>query len=407
MQAEGYAPCEPSIAINPLNGNEIVAGSVLNNVHRSADAGKTWKRSVLKSSHGVYGDPAIVAGPDGAFYFGHLADPENKSWASERLLESIVVQRSDDIGKSWNNGAAVGANPPKDQDKEWLAVSPDNKYVYMSWTEFDKYDSPNPNDHSRILFSASKDKGETWTTPVTLSKNLGDCLDDDDTVEGAVPAAGRNGKVFVAWAGHENIYFNRSSDFGNSWLDEEIIVTKQTGGWVLPIEGLSRVNGMPVTMIDNSGGPHDGRLYILFADQRAGNTNTNVFIIHSDDDGDGWSLPKRIHSDKNKRHQYFPWFAIDQTSGFLYAVFYDRNNYADLKNDVVLAWSYDGGNSWSDRVISEKPFDTPPESVFFGDYNNISAVDGNIRPIWTRYEEGRLSIWTALVQENKKIIQRP
>jgi prepilin-type processing-associated H-X9-DG protein len=35
--------------------------------------------------------------------------------------------------------------------------------------------------------------------------------------------------------------------------------------------------------------------------------------------------------------------------------------------------------------------------VFFGDYNNITAVDGHVRPIWTREVDGVLSVWTALL----------
>ena len=31
------------------------------------------------------------------------------------------------------------------------------------------------------------------------------------------------------------------------------------------------------------------------------------------------------------------------------------------------------------------------------DYNNITAVDGHVRPIWTREELGVLSVWTALL----------
>ena len=44
------------------------------------------------------------------------------------------------------------------------------------------------------------------------------------------------------------------------------------------------------------------------------------------------------------------------------------------------------------------PF-VPSEEGFFGDYNNISAYGGRVRPIWTRNEQGVQSIWTALMEE--------
>lgn len=40
----GYQPCEPSIAINPRNPEEMIAGSILDNVYRSTNGGWTWDR---------------------------------------------------------------------------------------------------------------------------------------------------------------------------------------------------------------------------------------------------------------------------------------------------------------------------------------------------------------------------
>ena len=37
-----FNECEPSIAINPRNTNEIAAGSVLKGYHYSVDGGLTW-----------------------------------------------------------------------------------------------------------------------------------------------------------------------------------------------------------------------------------------------------------------------------------------------------------------------------------------------------------------------------
>jgi hypothetical protein len=104
----------------------------------------------------------------------------------------------------------------------------------------------------------------------------------------------------------------------------------------------------------------------------------------------------RINDDATGKQQFLTWMAIDQSTGYLYTVFYDRRNYADDQTDVFMAVSKDGGNSFSNFRISESPF-TPTPDVFFGDYNNISAVDGVIRPIWTRLNNSELSVWTALV----------
>ena len=41
-KVSGYQPCEPSIAISPVDPNIMVAGSILDNVYRSSDGGVTW-----------------------------------------------------------------------------------------------------------------------------------------------------------------------------------------------------------------------------------------------------------------------------------------------------------------------------------------------------------------------------
>ena len=68
--------CEPSIAINPMNPNNMVAGNVLNDYHYTFDGGKTWTSNKLQSDLGVFGDPCLVADSKGTFYYLHLANPD-------------------------------------------------------------------------------------------------------------------------------------------------------------------------------------------------------------------------------------------------------------------------------------------------------------------------------------------
>jgi hypothetical protein len=396
-----FDPSEPSIAIDPTNPKRMVAGSILNNVYKSEDGGITWDHDVLKSSHGVYGDPTIVASPSGEFYFLHLGDPENKGWRSERLLESIVIQQLKEKKIScqrncWTDGIAIGTNAPKDQDKQWATTSKDGSEIFVTWTEFDKYESKEPSDHSRILFSKGK-KGETsFSKPIAISDVLGGCLDDDNTVEGAVPAAGINNEVYVAWAHQENIYFNKSLDGGNTWMPKSKVVMSIPGGWNQDIPGVYRANGMPILLSDLSQGPNRGNLYLCWSDER--NNDVDVFVSSSKDGGEHWTEAVRVNNDKTNTHQFFPWMTVDVVTGNLYAVFYDRRNYTDYNTDVYLASSTDAGKTWTNERISEKPFVTNA-SVFLGDYNNISAVNGVVRPIWTRIDEFRTSVWIALIQK--------
>ena len=140
----------------------------------------------------------------------------------------------------------------KFHDKQWAISNPNNGEIYLTWTQFDAYDSSDSSDRSHIVFSKSSDYGRTWSLPKIISKFSGDCKDDDETAEGAVPALGPNGEIYVAWSRDSKIYFNCSMDGGDTWLEEELEIASQIMGWTLNIPGIYRCNGLPVTVCDNS-----------------------------------------------------------------------------------------------------------------------------------------------------------
>ena len=177
----------------------MVMRSILDNVYTSQDGGKTWTKDVLTSRYGVFGDPCVVASPRGDFYYLHLSDPEGAGWASESLLDRIVCQRSTDGGCSWSKGGGMGLSGAKDQDKEWAVVSADNKRIHACWTQFDRYNSREAGDSTLILCSHAS-KAETNGRLPCASRRGGRLPRWRQHREGAVPAVGTNGEVYVAWA---------------------------------------------------------------------------------------------------------------------------------------------------------------------------------------------------------------
>jgi photosystem II stability/assembly factor-like uncharacterized protein len=393
--------CEPSIAINPKNTNNIIAGSVLNNVHTSQDGGKTWQTAHLSSKYGVYGDPCIVIDTLGTAYYLHLSNPakypHGKGW-----LDRIVIQKSLDAGLTWSDGQGIGNNKKKIQDKAWAAIHPKTNALAVTWTEFDKYkyESKKGIDKSRIRFSYSNDKGETWSTAKTISEREGDCMDSDFTPEGAVPAIANDGTIYVSWAFNENIYFDYSLDNGATWLDNDILISKQPKGWNIEIPEFGRANGMPITAVDNSSGKHANTIYVNWADQRNGEDNTDIFIAKSTDKGKTWSKPKRVNTDNTKTHQWFTWMSVDPKTGYIYIIYYDRSAYKDNKTDLSLAISTNGGKTFNTKIISEKSF-VAKGVYFMGDYNNINAYDSKIALIWTRADDKKLSVMSSIIDLKK------
>ncbi|MCA9329509.1 glycosyl hydrolase [Candidatus Saccharibacteria bacterium] len=386
VYAKGYEPEEPSIYINPTNPDNIIAGANLDNYYYSFDGGKTWDESKLPGPT-VWGDPVLHFDYLGNAYYTHLGTFDNTG---------IYIARSMDGGRSWSNSKRIhGYNGRKPfQDKEWIVS--DSKtpeylgYLYVSWTEFDQYNSKNPEDSSRILFSRSTDGGDSFTYPIKINDLNGDSRDGDSTVEGAVPCVGPNGEVYVAWSGPRGIEFDRSID-GGITFNEDVWVCDQVGGWSYSIPGLYRCNGLPFTACDISGGDYNGNIYINFSDSRNG--DHDVFIVRSTDGGSTWSDVIRVNDDVvgNGKEQFMSHMCVDPLTGVMYILYYDRRNYNDLKTDVYLAISRDGGQTFANEKVSDTPF-VPNSKVFFGDYIGINAYNNFYSAIWMRMDDGDLSL---------------
>jgi len=398
-----YAPNEPSIYINPVNVAQIVAGSNINNLYVSNDTGRTWEQKYLRSSLGVYGDPVIYADEKGDYYFCHLAANKNKKYP--HWIDKIVVQKSNNGGNDFSDGSSAGFNGDKEQDKHWIVTDQSkSKFkgnVYLSWTEFDKYESKAPNDHSRIRFARSKDGAQSFEQAITVSDTIGDCMDDDATLEGATPAIGKNGEVYLAWAGYGKIYFDKSLDGGINWGRDKIIAI-QEDGWAQDYDHIFRSNGLPFLVADHSAGRFDGRLYLTWGEKHP-KVGGEIKLIYSDNGGETWSEEITVNTESNG-DQFLPHIAVDQSDGNIYLVFYDRrHSESNVLIDVYVAFSQDGGNSFSNQCITTEPFLPAGKSVFFGDYNGISAQNGIVRPIWTGVNDnigGKTIIQTALLSKD-------
>ena len=391
---------EPGVAINLDNPKNIVAGAAPNRVYTTIDGGVTWEKSTLNSPLGLAGDPVIISDFKGNFYYFHLSDPSGKNSASDEFLDRVVVQESGDGGKIWSEGASIGLNPPKDHDKECAVVDRKGN-MYVTWTQFDTYGSNDAACQSNILLSTSPN-GKKWSKPIQLSQTAGNCKDDDNTARGASPTVTADGlKVFVTWSNQGKLFLDRSFDGGKTWLTNDIAITEQTGGWSMKIPGLDKCNGMPMIACDNTKkGRLSGALYLVWADQHNGTNDTDIWFSRSTNFGDNWTQPARINNDEKGKHQFLPSMTVDPFTGNIYIIYYDRRAYNDLQTDVYLAYSTDGGSSFKNVKVSEKPF-SPNAEVVFGDRTGIAASQGIITATWTRMDDGKTSIWATVISQEE------
>jgi len=388
-----YQPNEPTIAINPSNPLNLIAGANLKYYFYSFDGGKSWDQGELYTSHGALCDPCVKFDNNGIGYYAHLARAEG-----EHIADRMVVQKSIDGGVSWDDGVGFEKND-KYHDREWMAIDKNSsKYlnnIYVTWTQYDELFTDNTEYNSTILCSTSQDEGINWSKATIVSDNLGDCSDTDMSLQAAKPAIGPNGELYVCWAGDNKIFFDKSIDGGNTFGIDKV-VTEQIGGWELSnIPGVKRTDGCPSLVCDVSNSKYRGNIYLLWSDIRNGIENTDVFIKKSTDGGNTWSELKLVNDDNSHRHQFLPSMTIDPITGHLYVVFYDRRETIGYDTDVYVARSKDGGETFTNFRVNKGTFTTQGE--FLGDYIDIAAYDNKVYPIWTTTFKGEQLIMTALL----------
>ncbi|PYT04838.1 MAG: hypothetical protein DMF65_01325 [Acidobacteria bacterium] len=214
-------------------------------------------------------------------------------------------------------------------------------------------------------------------------------------MEGAVPAVGPRGEVYVVWAGPLGLVFDKSTD-GGLTFGKDKVVGEMPGGWDFSVAGLDRANGMPVTGVDTSDGPNKGALYVNWIDARNG--DPDVFVASSRDGGETWSAPVRVNNDpvKNGKAQFFTWMAVDPADGSLNVVFYDRRDTSDTLTGLTFARSTDGGRTFVNHKINQEPFACDAR-VFFGDYTGVAAYGGRVVAMYMHFVGDRaLAVSAAL-----------
>lgn len=344
----------------------------------------------------VQGDDALASSADGIFYhsyisFSGLMDPGATRWNT-----GIFVHSSRDAGRTWSKAVPVvdhlNTLEPF-EDKPYLCVdrapqSPRSGALYLCWTQFERYGSSDPACRSRIQFSASLDQGGNFSHPKTISDEAGDCRDGDDTAEGAVPCVGLQGEVFVVWSARNALWLDSSTDGGQNFGTDRRIAD-HVGGWDLPVPGLARHNGMPVTGADLSSAPDKGSWYVVWIDEKNG--DPDVWLLASRDRGSSWEDRVRVNDDGPGNVQMFAWLAVDATDGSLVVLFLDRRLQQGSQTQAVLARSTNGGRSFNNQILPIPAFSFPARG-FFGDYCGLDAYAGQVALAFPRVGESQVEL---------------
>ena len=105
------------------------------------------------------------------------------------------------------------------------------------------------------------------------------------------------------------------------------------------------------------------------------------------DGGNNWSAAILVNDDATTNAQWFPWATVDPVSGDISVIFYDRRDDAgDLLTTEYVAYSSDGGSTWTNLRVGDVQFTPAPipglAAGYMGDYLGIGARGCAVYPAW-------------------------
>lgn len=392
---------ETSIAINPSNPKQIVAGS--NEIDRlpmrgyfSSDGGKTFGGVDLplppsRTNNGFdFGsDPGVAWDTRGNVYYSYIVVFFGKGGGINGT--AMAVARSSDGGQTWTaTYFDQQTGEAQFDDKPMIAVdtspaSPRHDTIYVAWDNADGSASSS----NLVLVSHSTDGGVTFSAPVPAS----DTSSGPKSAIGADPFVGPDGTLFVAWHDVQNNLIAASSSrdggvsFGSTVTVAPTLVAFDVG---IPAENVRRALVYPACGADTSTGPRRGTLYCSWMDETASN-GADIFVARSTDSGLSWSAPVRANDDPIgvANDQFNQWLAVDPSDGSVNLSWSDtRNDPTHASTDEFFTRSTDGAATFIANVqVTTAPTNETccGAQLFdqYGDYEGIAAFGGSVHPVWT------------------------
>ena len=445
---------EPSIAVNPLDRDNIVVGAIDFSfrslvAYSSFDGGISWEgpetmRPLPREHYAA--DPVVAFDQNGTAYFSYMSIGTLPVKAAGLVfladIANIVISKSVDGGLAWSDPilASPGSLISKINkttgletinlaflDKSWMSVGPNPEdlskdIIYISYTKFHSAFPVTatfpyvgvPQFEVSIELVSSTDGGKTWSDPVTVSPiysyNYGEM--DRAIVQGSMPTSAPDGTLHVAyydsypdgpWYGDFSVMVTTSRD-GGMTFDKPVAVA--------PMPELEYRNRPTIFRAWSSSFGYiradaQGNVYTIFAANPSGDDASDIYFSRSTDEGKTWNDPIRVNDDLTLNNQFFPFIDLS-TDGDIHVMWGDmRDDPINTRYHIYYAKSSNEGRSFElNSRVSDSPSNPFQSGIpsFIGDYFGLAVTDGDVYMIWT---DSRAGIAGGFNQDIAFARQRP
>ncbi len=398
---------EETIAINPTNSNNIVM--VSNVGHREAgltagmfeavsfDGGATWTGHLIGNNDNLGDaccDPSLSFDQFGNLFLAYLFEVENV----------VPVALSTDGGLTFNVIEEVIAPPQGTPTKS----GGDNRGLFRF---VDQPTITTGHGEVWVVFNAG---GPMFATGARVTGFghvrpfiQGEVVPGTNNCTYGDVAIGPAGQVMQVCTltesgqGGGKLFVNVDPDgLGPANFGNRVFVAEtHVGGFdFIPAQMDRSIDAEPGLAWDRTGGPHSGRVYLVYTkEQKNESDNTDIYVRYSDDDGATWSEGVRVNDDKTVNSQFLPKIALDPTTGNIATVWYDARmdlgsggpgDTDGVPNTDAQFWgafSTDGGVSFSPNIQISAGTSNSHDSgngIDYGDYSGLAFYGGMAHPAW-------------------------